>query len=589
MQLTVTIGGIVHTPLYEGFRMERDLGSGIGTASLIIVQDARLSKVGSAKVGTAKVSWNPPPAAEITIADSGGTLHFGGYVAQQTPIKYSETETAYALQCQDYTCLLDRTYITSESYTAQTDIAIISDLFTTYLPEIDLSLVLTSLATIATLELDGASLRDAMDRICALTGGEWHLGPDKKLRYLALTGTAAPWGFSDTPDNATTFEYNREPRHSKEWPTPANRVTVVGKLDTGGVNITATAEDALSQRIYGRIYSRTIVDRQIQSAAEALLRAQAEVARYAWPDESITLTHRKDGLDVGMAVPYKNIVHGCNGTYLLRRIVIEQLTDTITQYTCELGDWKPDLLKLQRRLGQLVLLQRDPANRPQAVSPDNTVDSDQITLGAVQDQHFDRISGNKIRVTNADIVSLQASKITAGTLDVGVVYAGTIDANKINAGTLGVGVVYAGTIAADKITAGTLDVGVVYAGTIAADKITAGTLGAGVIYAGTLAVDKITGWAGSTITVSGANFEIAGTAQVRIACGGGLYVSGATGMYDDLMVNANIEAVGGYIKASGGGVFHCSVGGTDYGGVSEDVTVGGVVLHYKGGIYTGHS
>lgn len=41
-------------------------------------------------------------------------------------------------------------------------------------------------------------------------------------------------------------------------------------------------------------------------------------------------------------------------------------------------------------------------------------------------------------ITNAKIVSLQASKITAGTLDVGVIYAGSISVSQLTAGTLSV-------------------------------------------------------------------------------------------------------------------------------------------------------
>lgn len=79
------------------------------------------------------------------------------------------------------------------------------------------------------------------------------------------------------------------------------------------------------------------------------------------------------------------------------------------------------------------------------------------------------------------IVSIGATKITAGTLDVGVIYAGSINTNQISAGTLSVGVIYAGNILTSQITAGTLNAGVIYSGTINASQINTGTINGAVV------------------------------------------------------------------------------------------------------------
>ena len=97
------------------------------------------------------------------------------------------------------------------------------------------------------------------------------------------------------------------------------------------------------------------------------------------------------------------------------------------------------------------------------------------------------------------LVSIGATKITAGSLDVGVIYTGSINANQISAGTLNAGVIYSGTINADKINAGELNVGVVYTGTISASKVNSGILNAGVV---TIS---------SAPSTSGARIELDGT------------------------------------------------------------------------------
>jgi len=59
-------------------------------------------------------------------------------------------------------------------------------------------------------------------------------------------------------------------------------------------------------------------------------------------------------------------------------------------------------------------------------------------------------------IPSGQIISLAATKITAGTLQAGVVYAGSVAANKITAGTFVAGVIYAGDIECTQIKAGTI-------------------------------------------------------------------------------------------------------------------------------------
>lgn len=98
------------------------------------------------------------------------------------------------------------------------------------------------------------------------------------------------------------------------------------------------------------------------------------------------------------------------------------------------------------------------------------------------------------------LVSIGATKITAGTLDVGVIYAGNINTNQISAGTLAANVIYSGSITTGQITAGTLSAGVIYAGDISATQITSGTLTVG----GTVKIQ--TGSSGARVELTPSGF-----------------------------------------------------------------------------------
>lgn len=65
-------------------------------------------------------------------------------------------------------------------------------------------------------------------------------------------------------------------------------------------------------------------------------------------------------------------------------------------------------------------------------------DPSQVGPNVIGDSAFLRTGGDAIAISNADIISLQATKITAGTLVAGVIYANAIAASQIQAGTISV-------------------------------------------------------------------------------------------------------------------------------------------------------
>jgi len=79
---------------------------------------------------------------------------------------------------------------------------------------------------------------------------------------------------------------------------------------------------------------------------------------------------------------------------------------------------------------------------------------------------------------NNAIVSISANKLTAGTIDAGVITVSNLNAGNISTGTLAAARIAANSLDVDKLTAGTLRAGTVYTGDIVASQITAGTIAA---------------------------------------------------------------------------------------------------------------
>lgn len=104
----------------------------------------------------------------------------------------------------------------------------------------------------------------------------------------------------------------------------------------------------------------------------------------------------------------------------------------------------------------LILQATTPRLVPVALPENVEVDIDSV-IGAGELAKLDFVNA-ETQVTNlgdlALVDVLLANQIGAGTLPVGVIYAGTIQANQIGSGTLPVGVIYAGEINADQVNSG---------------------------------------------------------------------------------------------------------------------------------------
>lgn len=288
---------------------------------------------------------------------------FTGKVVRVEPQQVTGNHVLLKIACQDYTYLLETAIITTAvEYTGQTDQFVIQALFAAYFPEINTSLVAV-VETLASVRFVDVSLAEALRQISQLTGAVWYLTPTQYLRYFAAGTQNASFELSDTPNNVTVFPYLRNPSYQNDFSNACNSATVLGALKDDGTSYTGQYFSIPSQSLYGT-YSRTVVDRNIQSDGEAALRAEQEVVLYAYPQASGVITFNHDGLLVGQSVIITCVSQGMSGYYVTRSLRIQQITNTRTHYTAQVGAYRPDIVWQLREIARRA---KQPTELPEVI------------------------------------------------------------------------------------------------------------------------------------------------------------------------------------------------------------------------------
>jgi hypothetical protein len=363
---------------------------------------------------------------DIRLEDSLGTVHFAGIVSKVEYERLSDKLILVKADCNDYTTILDRTVIAAATFTGQSDRAILQSLIGTYAQTLTaLTANVEVIVASMDFEVKDETLRQAVERLCELTGGEWRVDYARAFRYFSDSIAPAAFGLSTAPDEATTFPYDLV-SYVRDSTNPINRCTVLGGFLPGGTEISITYNDPVSQSLYG-VRAFTIIDREIQTAAEATLRATATVQRYAYPEISGSIRMWTDGLDVGQALP---IIHGeyaIDDTFLIRSISLTWLTQSETQYDLEFG---APPLDLERLLRQIDARSRRATSAPEALPVDGSVTDASIGIGGLTAGVIGSVNANNIigLIDAGQIGSVNAAVI-AGTItsgQIGSVAAGTI-------------------------------------------------------------------------------------------------------------------------------------------------------------------
>lgn len=157
--------------------------------------------------------FNVPTSVSITnwqdviVLDNQSRL-FAGVITRIEPSESSVTfDLDYMITCTDYSKLLETAVVQAVKYTNKTDAYIINDLFTTYLPEIDAAEYVSELDTLTSVPFNRTLLKDAIDFVCGLTGGDWYVDYNKHFHYSKSEETSPAFSFSDNPDLLITFPY----------------------------------------------------------------------------------------------------------------------------------------------------------------------------------------------------------------------------------------------------------------------------------------------------------------------------------------------------------------------------------------------
>ena len=436
MQLTLTINGIPAAP--SGVGVLAPMGgmapvggfipaTGIGASFTPLMKGSVITKELSQRHTTAKLRFLAAPTFAINeldtvlVEDESFNKHFNGFVTSIQQRWVSKDLREVEVECHDHTWLLGTASLTA-SYTAQSDRFILKDIITQCGLASDISAVDGNIEVIEaslTLDITNMSARDAIESIAALTGGEWCVNQSAELCYnTQTTAAAAAYNCSDVPNGTTTFAFNKL-SYQRRFPQPINQVHVLGGWDNAGSRIDVTRNDTASQTTYSRTFRKEHVDLSINTTALATFLGDAMLSSNANPEVSASFETYKDGLEVNTLIELTDAQFVLSAESLIvRRIQLEQTGESTTRYQVECGAYIPRNDRLLRLLEKQSKTRGD---TPHAIPPTASITGTQISNASITGSKLvsATITGANIAnatITSAKIASLDAGKITAGTI-----------------------------------------------------------------------------------------------------------------------------------------------------------------------------
>ena len=205
-----------------------------------------------------------------------------------------------------------------------------------------------------------------------------------------------------------------------------------------------------------------------------------------------------------------------------------------------------------------------------------------VTSAAASGTITNSAGWKSILLGTSAIASISATKISAGELAAGVVYAGSINANQISTGTIASNIVYAGTVNANQINAGSLAAGVIYTGYIDANKINSGTISSVTLSSGVISTNSVTSF--SSVSSGAPRVTLAPTVLSWESSGVGIAMdSGAGSAPGGLSIAANLAGT-----SSNLGIYGQSFGsGSGRGAITLNSATGGTAGYAAIGVVGG--
>lgn len=286
---------------------------------------------------------------------------FSGYISSlEATLDYAaDGSLLFSASCRDQRVLTDTT-IFSKTYSSQSDQATILDILAITGLSSAIFADTTTVQNLGNVAFDfqRSSVTDALNQIAKATGGAWRIDADQKLYYFNATSALAPapWELTDNDadiDGATKFAYYLR-SYQRDFFTPANKVTVIGK-DSSGAPIVATSEDTASQTTYGRVFEQVWNPSYFGTLASIQALADEYIASHKAPLEKCTVEVELinlGGLRVGQFLKITNSQFGWTAKQMrVQRLqaTARQGTDQI-RYVLDLGDYRPDFITELRRI-----------------------------------------------------------------------------------------------------------------------------------------------------------------------------------------------------------------------------------------------
>jgi hypothetical protein len=396
MNYRVLIDGVDYSAigLVEGLEISRRSDEAISTARVQFMQ--RLT-AGSKFTQTAAIKeW-----AHIQIVEdaAGSFPRFGGYIAEITRDASDNEKYRADCRCVDYGVLFERK-ISAQVFTDQTDEAIAIALSVEGgIPAPAENVDTTNM--LAEFDARDLTIREALERLCEITGCRWHVDTSKTFRYAKPGLHFAPFNLSDTPDHLLSFPYQMT-GFTREFSSAANRMLFLGAPDASGAELRVTRENTASQATYG-VIEAVKVDRTIGAASVAQLMLDAELSQRALPRVSGSAIVRSPvawgQLLIGQMIGIKSALYGIDQNFLIHGVryfidhTARQGDGTIKpQISCqiEFGQRESDFVSMMR------ILARKDAALPEAIIGEDTVIPAENIVGVIGAEHIGGVAAENI-------------------------------------------------------------------------------------------------------------------------------------------------------------------------------------------------
>ena len=367
--------------LVEGFEVNRSTDEAVTTAHIVFQQ--RLSSGDK----FAAQSWAEWSAVEI-YDTATAFIHFSGYAAEIARSTQDNEKFRIDMSCVDHAVLLDRR-VSATLFADKTDREIVYGLVAETGQGIganDTNIQFTNI--LESFDCRDMTCREAMNRLCEITGCRWHIDPAKFMRYYKPGSRFAPFNLSDTPDYVLSYPF-RMTSFSRSFSNAANRMVFLG---AGTVKV--TREDTASIGTYGLIEAVKI-DRQIGAVQVAELLADSELEQRAMPRISGRVQVSDPptpfiNVQLGVTIGIKSALYGIDDNYTVYGMKWFCDAGTRIGAEFEFGERQADFKTTIR------LLAREDTKLPEAViGPDTEIPAENIT-GVIGASHIGGVAAENI-------------------------------------------------------------------------------------------------------------------------------------------------------------------------------------------------